>query len=46
MSVLSGSDRIAKVNSVDKNLRSPAMFAAFYNNADAIELLSASDANL
>ena len=44
--MLSGADRIKKVNAVDNMLRSAAMFAAYYNNSDAIELVAASDANL
>jgi ankyrin repeat protein len=46
LSVLAGDKRHEKMNAVDSNLRSPAMFAAFYSNSDAIELLAASDANL
>lgn len=34
------------VNTVDKSGRSPAMFACYYSNVDAIELLSTADANL
>lgn len=44
--MLAGSERIKKVNAVDPNFRSGAMFAAYYCNSDAVELLAASDANL
>lgn len=45
MSVLKGEDRINAVNSCDANLRTSVIFAAYYQNTDALELLAASDAN-
>jgi ankyrin repeat protein len=44
LSLLAGEERIKKCNTVDENGRTPAMFAAYYNNLDNIELLSASEA--
>ena len=45
LSVVSGSDRVNLVNEAEEaTARTALMFACYFNNLDAVELLAASDA--
>jgi ankyrin repeat protein len=47
LSIISGSDRVNSVNEAEEATgRTALMFACYYNNLDAVELLAASDATL
>ena len=45
LTIMAGEERISKVNMAEAETgRSSLMFASFYSNLDAVELLAASDA--